>query len=514
MHGFVAFAFFVAAFGFCLGAGPSFAYDAADALVSVAENGDLEKVRFLIESKKVGVDARSSMGVTPLWAAAKSGQLSVVKFLLDNRASLNIRCWDGQTPLIAAASTGQTDIVKLLIRSGADEDVKDGNGWTAKKWADVQGHRDTFRFLDSSDAFRLLHLHFIIAIDEGRFGDVQRALARGIDANEQGPRKQYMSPLSIAARKGHLKIAQFLIDKGSDPNAVNGNGATPLYEAVRHGRSKMVQLLLDNGATAIEPKGAKSALEVAGQKNDSDLMALLERKRNDERLVKEKNDEYLEIVRELAPYRCKKFGELSAGDRDLAASLYCKMVDALDEIMSRIPPRTRKAHMLFGLLEETTDPNSPGGRCDPFTPLMNAAAFGNLQRAQKLISEGVDVNERNGIGETPILIGLSRKVRFLEGDNFKVISLLVDRGADLTLTDPAGRTPLMMAAANGDLFVVKLLITKGAAFDTIDSSGTTALAMAQKHGHKTVVEALQNAASTKRPASAQSRRAAPNHDED
>lgn len=68
-------------------------------------------------------------------------------------------------------------------------------------------------------------------------------------------------PLQIAARKGHLRLVEFLIDKGADINAVVEPGAhclTALDGATRFGDLSLIHLLLSHGAkaTGIELRSA------------------------------------------------------------------------------------------------------------------------------------------------------------------------------------------------------------------------------------------------------------------
>lgn len=67
---------------------------------------------------------------------------------------------------------------------------------------------------------------------------------------------------------------------------------------------------------------------------------------------------------------------------------------------------------------------------------------------------------------------------------------LVQRGVNVDATDDAGRTALMLAAANGHETIVRLLIEYGANVNAIDSDGKSALALAAENGHVDVVRWL------------------------
>jgi len=56
------------------------------------------------------------------------------------------------------------------------------------------------------------------------------------------------TPLHMAAAKGHLEIAQFLLASGAEVNARTDRGTTPLHVAVLDGYKNIAELLLANGA--------------------------------------------------------------------------------------------------------------------------------------------------------------------------------------------------------------------------------------------------------------------------
>jgi ankyrin repeat protein len=488
--------------------------DLVDALVFVCGNGDLDKARVLIESHHADINGRNDMGFTPLWAASKNGHLPVVRLLLEKKASIDARAWEGETPLIAAAAAGQTSIVKYLIENGADETLRDGSGWTARKWAEVREHGDTYRYLAAYDALHYTHAYLVSAICAGNLRQVQEVISRGFDVNFRGLRKNYMPPLSIAVKEGQHKVARYLIDKEADVDLVASNGVTPLFLAVQKDDRKMIELLLENGAKVADQKGAESALDLARRKGTANIVSLLETKRAEEDLIKEKTDEYLAVAKQLAEFRDRKPGELNDSEKQQAISLIRK----IEEIEGQLPPdkigRVRfsvEFRLPLAFLQE-------GENYRPHDPnLATVAAFGNLKAVVEMLGSGTSIDETTGLGETPLLMALARNcgLKDSDGRHQKMIRFLIDKGADVSTTDMAGRTPLIVAAAGGDLATVKLLLSKGASVEAKDSAGETALAIARKKGHKAVAQALERAA-PKKPAavSASKRRAAPAEEDD
>lgn len=84
--------------------------------------------------------AVNKTGWTPLHYAASSGQLTIIKVLLDKYAFIDAQSPNGSTPLMMAAMYGSAESVKLLLDEGADPLMKNELGMTALAFAQ-QGKR-------------------------------------------------------------------------------------------------------------------------------------------------------------------------------------------------------------------------------------------------------------------------------------------------------------------------------------------------------------------------------------
>jgi tetratricopeptide (TPR) repeat protein len=82
--------------------------------------------------------------------------------------------------------------------------------------------------------------------------------------------------------------------------------------------------------------------------------------------------------------------------------------------------------------------------------------------------------------------------------NLELVKLLLEKGANPTVKDKDGSTPLMFAARVGNLEIVKLLLARGARLEASDKYGRTALDIASDQKHTEVAQLLS--ARTAKPA--------------
>jgi ankyrin repeat protein len=88
------------------------------------------------------------------------------------------------------------------------------------------------------------------------------------------------------------------------------------------------------------------------------------------------------------------------------------------------------------------------------TALIRAAT--NYDKARLLIDAGANIQVKTELGKTPLTLAARRY------GNSKAVKLLLDKGADANEHNPQGTSPIMVAAACGDLDTVRLLVQYGA----------------------------------------------------
>jgi len=82
--------------------------------------------------------------------------------------------------------------------------------------------------------------------------------------------------LRKAAKDGHFKTVQRLLDKGADANATGGGGGTPLIKAAKGGHMDIVQLLLFHGGDPHQKnRSGNSALFIADRNDSHEIVSVM-----------------------------------------------------------------------------------------------------------------------------------------------------------------------------------------------------------------------------------------------
>lgn len=114
-----------------------------------------QDARVLQELLQQGMDinsAKNAFKLTPLYIAARDGNLRAVDALINAGADVNYVCRNGATALFVACENGHLEAVKYLIAAGADVNAACNNGATPLSIAILRKHNAIAELLKAAGA--------------------------------------------------------------------------------------------------------------------------------------------------------------------------------------------------------------------------------------------------------------------------------------------------------------------------------------------------------------------------
>lgn len=254
-----------------------------------AKDGNLEKVKALLQTNPRLVSSKDEDGRTPLHWAAAGGHKDVVVFLLSNEADIRAKDNSGETPYDLSTTHG--DVAELLRQNGGrkktsshDTAIFDAatNGDLSKVKELVEDDPDIVFFEDASHpGTRATALAF--AAINNRTDVVKYLLDHKANVNAKDADNQ--TPLMGAADYNHKEMVELLLSRGADINIVDTNsaldkdpvhGRTALHGAAFLGFKEVVQVLLDHNAdVTIQDRDRHTALDLAKMRGNKEIVELL-----------------------------------------------------------------------------------------------------------------------------------------------------------------------------------------------------------------------------------------------
>ena len=213
-----------------------------------------------------GVHAHNADGVTGLMTAAAAGNVSVVRWFLDQGVDVDASDKSGFTALIAASGRGQVKVVKLL-KACAQPNLKTHSNQAAIHLAVRHNQLRTIRTLATMPGLDLnlpnqhgrTALH--IAATHG-FLPIVRFLVKHPRVNLQAVDVEGFNALHLATGGHQTEVVKFLETVGFDLNALCGRRTSALFIACAVGCLELVKDLFGRTNFSIDEDG-DSELHVA-----------------------------------------------------------------------------------------------------------------------------------------------------------------------------------------------------------------------------------------------------------
>jgi ankyrin repeat protein len=404
-------------------------------LIEAAKLGDPELVSMLLEAG-ADPDSPNQDGQTALMLASSVGALKAVELLIGQRAKVNaVETFRGQTALMWAAAGGHPDVVDLLLARGADVKLRA----KYEDWSRQMTSEPRAQFRHTGGLTALLY-----AARSGCYRCAVSIVKAGADVNQPNP--DGITPLINALDNRAFDVAMFLLDQGANPGAWDMSGRTPLYVAVDMNTFKGVGNNFGNPAPPRPPSKA-TAMDVVNE--------LLRRGADP--------DHQLTRMRPNGAGR-GRFSEymLRGGTGPLMVATLRYDDVAMKALLAhgaevdlrnvfQITPLMAAAGMV-GTFRSAIDPVG-GGAPPPGDIQLHA-----IKAIDLLLASGANINARviDSLTRTARLTayvqnheneGKTALIASAEWGWDRVVKHLIDRGADPTLRDAAGKTALDYARA-------------------------------------------------------------------
>ncbi|XP_039557819.1 ankyrin repeat domain-containing protein 17 isoform X6 [Passer montanus] len=489
------------------------------ALTYACENGHTDVADVLLQAG-ADLEHESEGGRTPLMKAARAGHVCTVQFLISKGANVNrTTANNDHTVLSLACAGGHLAVVELLLAHGADPTHRLKDGSTMLIEAAKGGHTSVVCYLldypnnllsaPPPDATQLTPpshdlnraprvpvqaLPMVVPPQEpdkppanvattlpirnkavsGRASAMSNTPTHSIATSVSQPQTPTPSPiispsamlpiypaididaqtesnhdtaLTLACAGGHEELVQTLLERGANIEHRDKKGFTPLILAATAGHVGVVEILLDNGADieAQSERTKDTPLSLACSGGRQEVVELL--------LARGANKEHRNV---------SDYTPLSLA----ASGGYVNIIKIL--------------------LNAGAEINSRTGSKLGISPLMLAAMNGHTAAVKLLLDMGSDINAQIETNRNTALT-----LACFQGRN-EVVSLLLDRKANVEHRAKTGLTPLMEAASGGYAEVGRVLLDKGADVNAppVPSSRDTALTIAADKGHYKFCELL------------------------
>ncbi|XP_041124125.1 poly [ADP-ribose] polymerase tankyrase-2 isoform X4 [Polyodon spathula] len=455
-------------------------------LFEACRNGDVERVKKLINPENVNSRDTAGRKSTPLHFAAGFGRKDVVDYLLQNGANVHARDDGGLISLHNACSFGHAEVVNLLLRHGADPNSRDNWNYTPLHEAAIKGKIDvcivllqhgadpTIRNTDGKTSFDLAEpsAKSVLTgeykkdelLESARAGNEEKmmALLTPLNVNCHASDGRKSTPLHLAAGYNRVKIVQLLLQHGADVQAKDKGDLVPLHNACSYGHYEVTELLVKHGAcvNAVD-LWQFTSLHEAASKNRVEVCSLLLSYGADPTLLNCHNKSALDLaptpqLKERLAYEFKGHTLLQASRETDVARI--KKHTTLD-IVNFKHPQTHETAL----------------HCAATSPYPK-----RKQVCELLLRKGANVNEKTKDFLTPLHMAS-------EKSHNDVVELLIKHEAKVNALDHLGQTALHRAAHCGHLQTIRLLLSAGCDPLIVSLQGFSASQM----GNENVQQVLQ-----------------------
>ncbi|MEP2237639.1 MAG: ankyrin repeat domain-containing protein [Maribacter sp.] len=421
--------------------------------LAITSKADVEIVKYLLSLDGNSVDKKTHDSRIYLHWASYAGDAAVVKYLLDNGASVTALDSHRYTPLTFGANAGLTnpEIYKAFETKGVnlvEEKNEHGANVLLLAAPSLKSEDDLTFFLENGLALDSKDEDgngiFNYASKKGNIEFLKLLVEKGVDyksLNNNGGNAFMFAAQGGRGFSNGLPVYNYLKSLGLEPNIVETSGSTPLHRLASGNKDEAIlNLFLDAGADVnqADEKGNTPFLNAASR-NELKIVQLLAKDVKDINVSNKSGETALMLAAHgnkaaVVGFLTEKGADINAKDAEGNTAAYF-LVDSYNK-------RNAKAFdaKLVLLKAKGLKFNSVQG--DGNTLYHVAAKKNNLQLVKKLADFDIDVNAKNDEGMTALHIAA------MKAENDKLLKFLIAKGADANSKTDFEETVYDLASEN------------------------------------------------------------------
>jgi uncharacterized protein len=243
-------------------------------LMFAAGRADAKMVRLLLDAGADACAVDSRAGASVLHKACQGGNLEVVQMLVEAGAFVDsVAPTTGHTPLMDALWFKYPSIVQYLLDMGAGLNLSTHYGFSLRQHFEYELNVNTIgreRLLQAeqmlaerirSDEAKIQSQKLMAAVNNNDVAAVKELLQLGVNVEERFPIvngfNDAHTPLLVAARNGLVEIVGELLRANADVNAIEPVfGAVPLHKCVYNGHVEITRMLVEHPKIDLNFQGA------------------------------------------------------------------------------------------------------------------------------------------------------------------------------------------------------------------------------------------------------------------
>ena len=241
-----------------------------------AANWDSPEVAAVLIHNGADVSLEDNNGMNPLHSAAFHGHPDVAfVILLEGEPDLDATDNNGDTVTGGSAQNGESELTQALVEAGANVNTANNDGWTPLH--DAAREREMRRIIRQVSPE--IANNPILAMINHNMKSIYNYMPPILTSLINYPnRKEPFIQIAANPRESRVDVAKVLIAAGSDPNATDLEGWTPLHGAAESGDREVAKVLIQAGS---DPKAknneGKTPLDIARERGHNDVVQMLRR---------------------------------------------------------------------------------------------------------------------------------------------------------------------------------------------------------------------------------------------